>query len=292
MPSFSLSCLLIPASANRAERLSPSPWPCRVATVAEKTRPLARVATCRRRARFTLISTVSSSQSTRIRFTSSRFPDVSPFVHSLPRVRLKNVAKPVSRRLAQRLVVHEADHQHFAGAIVLDDRRNQSIELRKIHDCPCCRKTKKASPFPARPRRMRVLDFSFSACAARPRQSRCGDGAADGARRNIRLAYRPAGRAVKLMGTDALPSGDARVGHAVGGPVGGDPDRVRVALTRRGDELVPKRLQTRDGRRLQLVFLVRNPVRHPLMVDARQIHRFAAGQAVLGDAEHHGQARC
>src|SRR4026209_607586 len=38
--------------------------------------------------------------------------------------------------LAQRFVVHEADYQHLAGAIVLDDRRNESIELRKVHDCP------------------------------------------------------------------------------------------------------------------------------------------------------------
>src|ERR1700704_926544 len=42
--------------------------------------------------RLTLSSTVSSSQSTRISTTSSLLPDVSPFVQSVLRVRLKNVA--------------------------------------------------------------------------------------------------------------------------------------------------------------------------------------------------------
>ena len=41
--------------------------------------------------RRTLISTVSSSQSSSIWRTASRLPDVSPFIHSLLRVRLKNV---------------------------------------------------------------------------------------------------------------------------------------------------------------------------------------------------------
>ena len=38
----------------------------------------------------------------------------SPFVHSALRVRLKNVAKPVARVRVERLLVHEADHQHVA----------------------------------------------------------------------------------------------------------------------------------------------------------------------------------
>lgn len=46
-------------------------------------------------------STVSWSQSIRVRTTCSRLPDVSPFVHSAPRVRLKNVAKPVRRVCSQ-----------------------------------------------------------------------------------------------------------------------------------------------------------------------------------------------
>src|SRR5262249_35279855 len=45
--------------------------------------------------RFTLTSTVSSSQSVSISTTWSLLPDVSPFIHSLLRVRLKKVAKPV-----------------------------------------------------------------------------------------------------------------------------------------------------------------------------------------------------
>ena len=44
----------------------------------------------------TRTSTVSSSQSTRIRSTCSRLPEVSPFIHSCPRVRLKKVANPVA----------------------------------------------------------------------------------------------------------------------------------------------------------------------------------------------------
>src|SRR5262245_62140318 len=47
--------------------------------------------------RVTRSSTVSSSQSLRMRRTCKRFPDVSPLVHSFPRLRLKNVAKPVLR---------------------------------------------------------------------------------------------------------------------------------------------------------------------------------------------------
>ena len=39
---------------------------------------------------------MSSSQSVSISTTCSRLPDVSPFIHSLLRVRLKKVAKPVS----------------------------------------------------------------------------------------------------------------------------------------------------------------------------------------------------
>src|SRR5262249_31082952 len=46
---------------------------------------------------FTFTSTVSSSQSTRMSMTARRLPDVSPFIQSLLRVRLKNVAKPVLR---------------------------------------------------------------------------------------------------------------------------------------------------------------------------------------------------
>ena len=45
----------------------------------------------------TFTSTVSSSQSTRMSTTLSRLPDVSPFIHSVLRVRLKKVAKPVRR---------------------------------------------------------------------------------------------------------------------------------------------------------------------------------------------------
>src|SRR5207253_7239107 len=47
--------------------------------------------------RFTFTSTVSSSQSTRISTTACLLPEVSPFIHSVLRVRLKNVAKPVRR---------------------------------------------------------------------------------------------------------------------------------------------------------------------------------------------------
>ena len=39
---------------------------------------------------------MSSSQSTSAEVTCSRLPEVSPFVHSAARVRLKNVAKPVA----------------------------------------------------------------------------------------------------------------------------------------------------------------------------------------------------
>ena len=83
--------------------------------------------------RVTFTSTVSSSQSTRMRSTSRRLPEVSPFIHSLLRVRLKNVAKPVSRVSRERLLVHEADHQHFVGVGVLDHRGNQSVQFREVH---------------------------------------------------------------------------------------------------------------------------------------------------------------
>ena len=79
--------------------------------------------------RFTFSSTVSSSQSTSADVTCRRLPDVSPFVHSLPRVRLKNVAKPLSSVAIERLLVHEADHQHLVRRVVLHDRRNQPVQL-------------------------------------------------------------------------------------------------------------------------------------------------------------------
>ena len=47
--------------------------------------------------RFTFTSTVSSSQSVSISTTCRRLPEVSPFIQSLLRVRLKKVAKPVRR---------------------------------------------------------------------------------------------------------------------------------------------------------------------------------------------------
>jgi hypothetical protein len=53
---------------------------------------------------------------------ASRLPDVSPFIQSLLRVRLKKVAKP-GRASRPGLLVHEADHQHLARFVVLDDRR-------------------------------------------------------------------------------------------------------------------------------------------------------------------------
>ena len=31
------------------------------------------------------------------------------------------------------LLVHEADHQHFAAHVVLHDRGNQSVQFRKVH---------------------------------------------------------------------------------------------------------------------------------------------------------------
>ena len=41
-------------------------------------------------------------------------PDVSPFVHSFLRVRLKNVTYPSPREVPG-FLVHEAHHQHFAA---------------------------------------------------------------------------------------------------------------------------------------------------------------------------------
>ena len=86
--------------------------------------------------RFTFSSTVSSSQSTRMLLTASLFPDVSPFVQSFCRDRLKNVAYPVSTRSGQRLFVHEAHHQHFAAFVVLNDRGHQPVQLCEIHVAP------------------------------------------------------------------------------------------------------------------------------------------------------------
>jgi hypothetical protein len=48
-----------------------------------------------------LMSTVSSSQSISTSRTASRLPDVSPFIHSVLRVRLKNVTYPLARVLSQ-----------------------------------------------------------------------------------------------------------------------------------------------------------------------------------------------
>src|SRR5688572_21653580 len=65
--------------------------------------------------------------------------DLEPVARGLPLGPQRAAAPAEERReagvarLAQRLVVHEADHQYFAGALVLDDRRNQAIELREIH---------------------------------------------------------------------------------------------------------------------------------------------------------------
>ena len=61
--------------------------------------------------------------------TCSLLPDVSPFVHSVLRVRLKKVAKPVRRVSRQRLLVHEADHQDFGAVRVLDDGGNQPVQF-------------------------------------------------------------------------------------------------------------------------------------------------------------------
>src|SRR5206468_8385520 len=55
------------------------------------------------------------------------------------------------------LLVHEADHQHFAAHVVLHDRGYQSIELREIHKWPVYRNaltaflrtTKNPATFPA-----------------------------------------------------------------------------------------------------------------------------------------------
>src|SRR5436190_23270199 len=41
--------------------------------------------------------------------------------------------EPGRARALQRLVVHEPDHQHLAARLVLDDRRYQPREFRKIH---------------------------------------------------------------------------------------------------------------------------------------------------------------
>ena len=119
----------------------------------------------------TFSSTVSSSQSTRIRRTASLLPDVSPFVQSWPRLRLKKVAKPLSRVFWSASCVHEADHQHLAGAVVLDDRRNQAVEFREIHVMR--HKKKKAPLFPAGPWRVRVPE-SPSAHAQSDQPARAG----------------------------------------------------------------------------------------------------------------------
>ena len=65
-----------------------------------------------------------------------RLPDVSPFIHSLLRVRLKKVAKPVLRGQRERFFVHEADHQHFGALRVLNDRRNQAVNFEKSINLP------------------------------------------------------------------------------------------------------------------------------------------------------------
>ena len=73
--------------------------------------------------------------------TCSRLPDVSPFVQSVLRVRLKNVAKPVRRVDRERLLVHEADHQDLVRLVVLNHGRNQSVQLAEVH-LPAPRKKK------------------------------------------------------------------------------------------------------------------------------------------------------
>ena len=88
MPSFSVTVRLLAVSPSRSAisekkqlrspvwHTLPAPW------------------------RSTLSRTVSWSQSVRIWRTARRFPDVSPFVQSVLRVRLKNVAEPVRRVMA------------------------------------------------------------------------------------------------------------------------------------------------------------------------------------------------
>ena len=72
--------------------------------------------------RLTFTSTVSSSQSTRSSTTSRRLPErLALLTHSVLRVRLKKVAKPVRLVRPQRLLVHEADHQDLRALGVLDD---------------------------------------------------------------------------------------------------------------------------------------------------------------------------
>ena len=72
-----------------------------------------------------------------ISFTTSLWPDDSPFSHSLLRERLKNVAKPVSTVLSKRLLIHEADHQHAAGGVVLNDGGNEAVEFRIVQSHVC-----------------------------------------------------------------------------------------------------------------------------------------------------------
>ena len=60
-------------------------------------------------------------------------PRFRPSSTAVLRLRLKNVAKPGLLRQRPGFVVHEADHQHFVALGVLNDRRNQSVQLRKVH---------------------------------------------------------------------------------------------------------------------------------------------------------------
>ena len=81
---------------------------------------------CRRRAASPSPAPCRRRSRSRISTTSSLLPDVSPFIHSVLRVRLKKVAKPVRRVSASAVFVHEADHQHLGAVGVLDDRRESS----------------------------------------------------------------------------------------------------------------------------------------------------------------------
>ena len=58
--------------------------------------------------------------------THCRWPLVSPFTQYSPRLREKNVERPVVRRLVQGQVVHPAHHQHLSSALLLDHGRDQS----------------------------------------------------------------------------------------------------------------------------------------------------------------------
>ena len=66
--------------------------------------------------------------------------DVQPVAGCLP-LHPERVAGAAEKRrktaldcAIERFLVHEAHHQHFARIGVLNDRRNQTVQFREIHD--------------------------------------------------------------------------------------------------------------------------------------------------------------